>query len=212
MILSRKFYQRNTLKVAQELLGCVLVRKLRRKTIRAVITETEAYKGENDLASHASRGRTPRTELMFGEAGRTYIYMIYGMYYCLNIVTEKKDYPAAVLVSGVEITKNSPFRKGRSPKDRGICKISKENKVLKIPPSPPFSKGEVINLNGPGKVSKFLQIDKKLNGWDITKGEKLWIEQGIKFSPKNIKKSKRVGVDYAQHCKDCLWRFSLKQK
>lgn len=193
MILSRKFYQRNTLKVAQELLGCVLVCKNKGKIIRAVITETEAYKGKKDLASHASKGRTPRTELMYGEAGRTYIYMIYGMHFMLNIVTEKKDYPAAVLIRGVKIIKSSPFRKGRCLKDRGICNMS----------------GESIWLNGPGKVCKFLQIDKELNGWNMTRGDKIWIESGKKIKPAQIKKAKRIGIDYAKHCKDYLWRFRI---
>ena len=81
-ILHHKFYSHPTLEVAQELLGCFLVREYRGKVWRARITETESYIGEDDLASHASRGRTPRTELMYGDPGRAYIYMIYGMYYC----------------------------------------------------------------------------------------------------------------------------------
>jgi len=178
MILPKNFFNRDTLKVSQELLGCVLVRKIGNKIIRGMITETEAYKGENDLASHASKGRTPRTELMFGEAGRAYIYLIYGMYYCLNIVTEKKDYPAAVLIRAVKI-ENIDYKK----------------------------------TNGPGKVCRELKIDKKLNGWDITKGEKMWIASPRLIRPRRKKlivASKRVGVDYAQHCREYLWRFCIK--
>jgi DNA-3-methyladenine glycosylase len=103
MILKRKFYQNNTLKIAQDLLGCFLVRKIGNKIIKGVITETEAYIGEEDLASHASRGRTPRTEIMYGEAGHAYVYMIYGMYHCLNVVTERKNFPSAVLIRGLKI-------------------------------------------------------------------------------------------------------------
>lgn len=77
-ILQRKFYSKDTLEVAKDLLGCVLVRKIGGNEIRAIITETEAYVGEDDLASHASMGRTPRTELMFGQAGHAYVYMING--------------------------------------------------------------------------------------------------------------------------------------
>ena len=183
MILSKKFYQRDTLKVAQELLGCILVRKIKGKVIKAVIIETEAYKGENDLASHASKGRTPRTELMFGEAGRAYIYLIYGMYYCLNIVTEKKDYPAAVLIRGIKIS--------------GV---------------------DYKKTNGPGKICREMKINKELNGWDIAKGKKLWIATALagsrlgreKTVKKNIVAGRRVGVDYAKHCKEYLWRFCLK--
>ena len=175
-ILPKQFYARNTLEVAQELLGCFLVREYHGKVWRARITETEAYAGEDDLASHASRGRTPRTELMYGEPGRAYVYMIYGMYYCLNIVTEKKDFPAAVLIRSVKI-EDIDHKK----------------------------------TNGPGKLCKFLKIDKKLNGWDMTKGEKLWIEaRDPKTKLPRIKKSKRIGVDYAKHCKEYLWRFQTK--
>jgi DNA-3-methyladenine glycosylase len=182
MILSRKFYQRDTLKVARELLGCVLVRKINQKIIKAVITETEAYRGENDLASHASKGRTPRTELMYGEAGQAYIYLIYGMYYCLNIVTEKKDYPAAVLIRAVKV-EDIDYKK----------------------------------TNGPGKVCRELKIDKKLNGWNLTEGRKIWIATALagsrlgrgKTIKKNIVAGRRIGVDYAKHCREYLWRFAL---
>lgn len=100
--ISRHFYNQKTLKVAKELLGKFLIHKIGRQKLVGMITETEAYCGPNDLASHASRGRTPRTEIMFGEAGHAYIYLIYGMYYCFNIVTERKNYPAAVLIRGVK--------------------------------------------------------------------------------------------------------------
>ena len=175
-ILPQKFYSRSTLTVAQELLGCFLIREYRGKIWRAMITETEAYIGEDDLACHASKGKTPRTEVMYGEPGHAYVYMIYGMHYCLNIVTEKKDFPAAVLVRAVKI-ESIDYKK----------------------------------TNGPGKLCKFLKIDRKLNKWDLTKGKKLWIEPRnprAKFS--GIKKSRRIGIDYAQHCREYLWRFFVK--
>jgi len=184
MILNRKFYQRDTLKVAQSLLGCFLARKIGNKIIKGMITETEAYIGEDDLASHASKGRTPRTEIMYGEAGRTYIYMIYGMYHCLNVVTEKKDFPAAVLIRSIKI-EGADYKK----------------------------------TNGPGKLCKLLKIDRKLNNWDITKGEKLWIASPRlvrlgrkKPAKKNIVAGRRIGVGYAKHCKNYLWRFYIKEK
>ena len=101
--LGSDFFAKNTLGVARNLLGKFLCRRLASgEIISAMITETEAYKGFKDKASHAYKGRTKRTEVMFDEAGTIYIYLIYGMYYCLNIVTERKDYPAAVLIRGVE--------------------------------------------------------------------------------------------------------------
>lgn len=175
MILKKNFYERNTLKVAKDLLGCFLVRKINGKIIRAMITETEAYMGEDDLASHASRGRTPRTEIMFGEAGRTYIYMIYGIHHCLNVVTEKKDFPAAVLIRAVKI-EDIDYRK----------------------------------TNGPGKVCKILDIDRKINDCDMTRKEKLWIEKPAKkVSKKHVAVGRRIGIDYAKHCREYPWRFYL---
>lgn len=99
--LDAEFFNQNTLKIAKSLLGKILCVKNGRKTVRGIITETEAYRGEDDLACHASKGRTKRTETMYKKAGTVYVYMIYGMYFCLNIVTEKENYPAAVLVRGV---------------------------------------------------------------------------------------------------------------
>lgn len=173
-ILPRSFYTRETLKVAKELLGCYVVRKIGRKIIRAKIIETEAYIGEDDLACHASKGRTTRTEVMYGTAGYTYVYMIYGMYHCLNVVTEAEGFPAAVLIRSVEM-KEMPLRE----------------------------------TNGPGKLCRVLHIDKSLNRWDLTRGGKLWIEAGDSVDSINIRMEKRIGIEYARHCKDYLWRFLL---
>jgi DNA-3-methyladenine glycosylase len=174
--INKNFFDRNTLTVAKDLLGCFLVREYRGKIWRGMITETEAYHGEDDLACHASRGRTPRTEVMYGAPGHVYVYMIYGMYHCLNIVTEKKDYPAAVLIRALKI--------------EGV---------------------DYERTDGPGKLCKFLKIDRKLNKWDLTKGEKLWLESR---SPRakllGVKRSRRIGIDYAKHCREYLWRFNLE--
>ncbi|MFH0969773.1 MAG: DNA-3-methyladenine glycosylase, partial [Patescibacteria group bacterium] len=173
-----------TLRVARDLLGCFLVREYRGKPIRVMITEVEAYISEDDLACHASKGRTSRTEVMYGQPGHAYVYMIYGMYHCLNIVTEKKAFPAAVLIRSIKIF--------RSPTSK--------------------RKSDFPILNGPGKLCKFLKIDKKLNRWDIIKGEELWVESGIKVKKYKIYKDKRIGIDYAKHCKHYPWRFYIKEK
>src|SRR3989344_422605 len=101
--LNKKFFNRPTVKVAQELLGKLLIRKIGRKIIRVRIIETEAYCGTRDLACHASKGLTERTKVMFGPAGFSYVYMIYGMYHCLNIVTEREGNPSAVLIRSAQI-------------------------------------------------------------------------------------------------------------
>lgn len=98
--LDEAFFGQKTLKAAKALVGCYLCRKIEGKTERYLVTETEAYIGPQDLASHSSKGRTKRTEVMYMEPGTIYIYMIYGMYFLLNIVTEEKDYPAAILIRG----------------------------------------------------------------------------------------------------------------
>lgn len=100
--LPESFFQRDVLKVAPELLGKILVRKFDDKPVRFTITEVEAYSGKGDLACHASKGKTPRTEVMFREGGLVYVYLIYGMYWMLNIVTGKENDAAAVLIRGVE--------------------------------------------------------------------------------------------------------------
>ncbi len=137
-----------------------------------MITETEAYCGPKDLASHASKGRTKRTEIMFGPPGFAYVYLIYGMYYCLNIVTEKENYPAAVLIRAVDAN----------------------------------------GLNGPGKLCRFFKIDRALNGEDIVKSRRLWIENGRKLKPVQIGRSRRIGVNYAGSYKNKFWRFYVKNR
>ena len=101
-ILTRAYFNRSTLVVARSLLGKYLVKENGRRTMSGQIVEVEAYVGPHDLACHASKGRTPRTEVLFGPPGISYVYLIYGMYHCLNVVTERADYPAAVLIRAVE--------------------------------------------------------------------------------------------------------------
>ena len=100
--LPNSFFNRSAVVVARDLIGCSLVRHLRNRTLRLLITETEAYEGPHDRASHASRGRTKRNAVMFGKAGVFYVYFVYGMHWMLNVVTGKEGYPAAVLIRGVE--------------------------------------------------------------------------------------------------------------
>ncbi|MFH1189050.1 MAG: DNA-3-methyladenine glycosylase [bacterium] len=101
-VLSKEFFNKPTVLVAEQLLGMYLVVRSQEREIAYIITETEAYDGHDDKASHASKGRTSRTEIMFGPAGVWYVYLIYGMYWMLNIVTGEIEYPAAVLIRGVE--------------------------------------------------------------------------------------------------------------
>ena len=102
-ILPRAYFNRPTLMVARSLIGKYVIRGNGKKIIAGKIIEVEAYVGPGDKACHASKGRTPRTDVMFGPAGVAYVYLIYGMYHCLNVVTEREEFPAAVLIRAVEI-------------------------------------------------------------------------------------------------------------
>lgn len=169
--LDTDFFRQNTLKVAKQLLGKAIVVKNENKLMIGEINETEAYKGEEDKACHASKGKTKRTATMFGPAGKLYVYLIYGMYYCLNIVTEKKDYPSAVLLRGIK---------------------------------PIF--GIKNTADGPGKLTKILGINKKHNELDITTNNDIYLLD-IGNKTKKIKKTKRIGVDYAGEWAEKKWRF-----
>ena len=196
MRLKINFFNRNTVIVAQELLGKYLIRRVGKKVVAAKITETEAYCGIEDKACHASKGLTPRTKVMFGPPGHAYIYLIYGMYHCLNVVTREEGHPEAVLIRRCEL-------------------ISIKNQVLSIKDKKKESlihntKYIIQNtiLSGPGKLCRALKIDRSLNGIDLCKSKELWMEdRGDEI--RSIKKGKRIGVDYAGKWKDKLWRFYL---
>jgi DNA-3-methyladenine glycosylase len=102
-VLPRSYFNRSTLLVARSLLGKYLVRKNGAGTVAGQIVEVEAYVGPHDLACHASKGRTMRTDVLFGPPGIAYVYLIYGMYHCLNVVTERAEFPAAVLIRAIEV-------------------------------------------------------------------------------------------------------------
>ncbi|MCD6046783.1 MAG: 3-methyladenine glycosylase [Gammaproteobacteria bacterium] len=164
--LPAKFFQQEALALAPQLLGKVLVRAFSDgKILRQKVTELEVYYGEEDLACHASKGRTLRTEVMYAPGGLVYVYLIYGMYWMLNIVTGPKEHPQAILIRGLE------------------------------------------EVSGPGRVGKFLQLDKSFNGEDLSKSQRLWLEDAPTIPSSAITATPRIGIDYAQHCKEYLWRF-----
>jgi DNA-3-methyladenine glycosylase len=188
--INQNFYAQPTVSVARQLLGQQLVREIDGQRLSAQIVETEAYVGPTDTACHASKGRTPRTEVMFGPPGRAYVYLVYGMYCMLNLVTEAEDFPAAVLIRAVEPVKG--------------VEIMQANRKLKIP--------KLENLtNGPGKLCQALAIDRMLNNWDVTLGQTLWIERGEFITDDLISTGPRIGVDYAEP-KDraAPWRFWIE--
>jgi DNA-3-methyladenine glycosylase len=191
--LDQDFFTQPTLTVARTLLGQRLVRELNGQRLSGLIMETEAYIGPDDTASHASKGRTPRTEVMFGLPGRTYVYLVYGMHYMLNLVAEPEEFPAAVLIRALEPVEG--------------FEVMRANRRLNNQSNP-----SLLNLSdGPGKLCQALGIDKTLNNWDVTRGQKLWLEPGKPIPDTDIATGPRVGIDYAQ-AKDraAPWRFWVK--
>ena len=173
-VLNKNFYERDTSLVAKELLGKILIRRTEGQNLGGFIVETEAYYGDTDPASHAFRGKTPRSKIMFGRAGIAYVYFCYGMYNLLNAVTEKQDIPGAVLIRALEPV-------------YGI-EIMKKRRKTEIT-------GKLTN--GPGKLTISLGIDLKDNGKDLTSGTgDLYIAKAnfpVKY--KKIGHSQRVGIN-----------------
>ena len=191
--LPRSYYNRDTVTVARDLLGKLLVRVSEGIPLVGRITETEAYVGPVDKACHAyNYKRTPRTETLFSLPGTAYIYLIYGMHCCLNFVTEPEGTPCAVLIRAVEPVANNEAialnRFGILPHE--FTSYQKKN-----------------YLNGPGKVCKGFRLDRSLNGTDLT-GDILYVADDG-FVPETIHVSKRIGIDYAEEAKDFPWRFYL---
>ena len=172
-VLPRSYFNRPTLTVARSLIGKYLVRVIDGRILAGKIVEVEAYVGPEDKACHASKGRTQRTDVMFGPGGVAYVYLIYGMYHCLNVVTEREEFPSAVLIRAIEID------------------------------------GELID--GPGRLCRALEIDRRLNRVDLTTGESLWFEdRGEVLGRGTVGAYPRIGVNYAGKWAEKLWRFRLR--
>jgi len=181
-ILSRSFYARETVKVANDLLGKQLGRIKGEARMSGRIVEVEAYRGSDDPASHAFRGRTPRNAPMFGEPGHAYIYFTYGNHYCLNVTTHVNGTPGAVLIRAIEPLEGASVMRRLRP-----------------------NVSELALTNGPGKLTKALGIDKSLNEIDMTRFGPLFIadaeERGFE-----VARSVRVGIRVG---KSRLWRFYI---
>lgn len=192
--LNREFYNRDSIVVAKELLGKVLVYESGGQKISAKIVETEAYMGIEDKAAHSYGGRrTPRVEVMYGGPGVAYIFLIYGLHCCFNIVTNEADIPQAVLIRAVEPVE------GRECMAQRRFGTSYEQ----------LTKSQRKGLtNGPGKLCGALSIDRNVNGEDLC-GNNLYLEEGEdqEFS---IVTTKRVGIDYSEEARDYPWRFYIK--
>lgn len=191
--LEREFYSKSSIQLGQELVGKILVHNINGQRISGRIVEVEAYMGVEDKAAHSYAGkRTKRTEVMYGIPGILYVFLIYGMYSCVNVVAGELDEPQAVLIRAIEpiegLDKMSFNRYGR--------------------PFEELSEKERLNIsNGPGKLCIAMGIDKASNGIDLCK-EDFFIEAD-EYNAEIIS-SKRIGIDYAEEAVDFLWRFYIK--
>lgn len=198
--LPRKFYTRKTLVVAKDLLGKYLIRKIGPKLLVGKIVETEAYIGPEDKASHAFGGKiTKRNKAEYLIGGHIYIYLVYGMYWQLNITTAAAGKPECVLIRALEPTITNLHESN----SRIFA-----NKLVKI--------REVTN--GPGKLCLWMKLDKLFNEEDLCESKRIWVaassfrreDRGLRLKKSQIITAKRIGIDYAGKWKEKPWRFYIK--
>ncbi|HMO02953.1 MAG TPA: DNA-3-methyladenine glycosylase [Oligoflexia bacterium] len=202
--LAARLINLKTLLLAKRLLGMRITTKAGGKMTSGIIVETEAYDARVDQACHGYYGKTRRNFMMFESAGHWYVYKIYGIHHCVNLVSEPAGIAAAVLIRAIEpvagietMLKRRGIKIGRK---RKVNQENSEEKNKRI--SPPF------NLtNGPGKLCQALGIDKTLSGEHTLTSDKIWLEKGIKFKLSQIATSTRIGITKAV---DLKWRFFIK--
>jgi len=184
--LPREFYARDTIAVARDLLGRVLVRQIQGERLSGIIVETEAYGGAGDRGSHAWRGPTPRNRAMFGPPGHAYVYRIYGVHCCLNLVAESDGAPGAVLIRSLRPLEGlSEMRRRRGRPDDELT-------------------------DGPGKLCQALGIDLAVNGLDLCQGEELWVEAGSPLPEPQVARTARVGLAADEEARERPWRFMVR--
>jgi DNA-3-methyladenine glycosylase len=187
--LPRRFYLQDTVTVARALLGCVLWRRRGRQLLAARLVETEAYLGANDAASHARRGlRSKRNESMYLEGGHAYVYFTYGMYWCLNVVTQESDIAEAVLIRAAEPLKGIESMRRRRPK----------------------AKRDHDLLSGPGKLCIALDIDGRLDGEPLDGNRLFLTNRESPVDESDILVSPRIGVEGAIDAAHWPLRFYLR--
>ena len=187
MKLTREFYNRDTLTIAREILGKILVKETEEGIVKAKIVEVEAYIGPEDKAAHSYGNRASvRTKIQYGEGGYLYTFLIYGMYVCMNVVTNTAEKPEVILFRALE-----PLE--------GIELMKKRRKTDKIK-----------NLcSGPGKLCQAMGITREDYGEDLC-GSVIYIEDAPDLPENEICRSKRINIDYAEEAKDYEWRFTIK--
>ncbi len=189
-VLPEAFYAQPTLRVARALLGKILVRRIRGTLLAGRIVEVEAYRGPNDRAAHSAGGRrTARNEVMWGPAGRLYVYFTYGMHHCCNVVTRAAETPEAVLLRALEPV-------------AGVAAMRRRRNAEPELPAAAL-------LRGPGNLCRALDIDRRLNGCDLGAGPVVILDAPA-LPARRIVASARVGVAYAGSDALLPWRFSVR--
>ena len=195
MKLEKSFYTRDTIIVAKELLGCILVHNTASGITKGRIVEVEAYKGPKDKGAHSYKCRhTPTLDTLYKNGGFGYVFRVYGNNYCLNVVTQQENMPEAVLIRALE-----PLE--------GIDLMNKHRKIDLTD----VNGRKFKNLtNGPSKLCQAFDINTTLNGIDLCKNELYIMSNNSVDINKEIMATPRINIDYAEEYKDKLWRFFLK--
>ena len=204
--LNRDFFTVDGLALARGLLGKVLVHETPYGTVRGIITETESYMGAEDKGSHAYGGkRTARTEPMFHIGGTSYVYLIYGMYSCMNVAANVEDVPQAVLIRMTE-----PFDEESR---RIMLRLREEKQAQRIRQAQrKRTGGNSLSghlADGPGRLCIAMHITRQDNAVDMVKSDTFYWTEGIEVDREEIAEGKRIGIDYAEEAADYLWRFYL---
>ncbi len=192
--LARDFYARDALCVAKDLLGKLIVRILDGQVLSAMIVETEAYMGVDDKAAHFFGGRrTPRVEVIYGEPGFSYVFSIYGMHHCFNVVTGSKGVPQAVLIRAAQPV-GGLVQMARNRYEKALSQLGKRQQVQLT--------------NGPGKLCQALGIDRGCNGVALC-GNELFLTD-YPCAAFEIGSSKRIGIEYAEEAREFPWRMYIR--
>jgi DNA-3-methyladenine glycosylase len=184
LISRRSWFDRSAAEVAPDLLGCHLIHDTPVGRIAGRIVEVEAYLGPEDLAAHSSRGQTPRNAVMFGPPGHLYVYLVYGMHHCANVVCGPASKPEAVLLRAAEVTEGEDLARAR----RGT--VSRDRLAA-----------------GPGNLASAFAIDRSLNGADLLTGP---IRLAVSGRPEGVERTARIGVDYAGPWTDRPLRYLVR--
>ncbi len=191
-ILDRSFYANETLEVAKNLLGKIVIHETKTSLVSGYIVETEAYNGVNDPACHSFNHRkTKKNEMMYSIGGTAYVYQIYGIHYCFNVVTKTENDPEAVLIRAIK-----PIQGIEAMVERRKIHIHQTKDFIKL-------------SNGPGKLCQAMGINKTHNGADLCAGS-LCVAQSDLVENFEIHQTSRVNVDYAGEAKNYPWRFYIK--